>query len=160
MPRLLHVFTLLPDRGRRSNKHVSIHCNSMLQSGLSAARSCVFYAEHVLAPYCPHSMRRGVYATVGVRPSVCSTMGPQQQTRCCRFAAVGPVAGDVDRLLHSWRSAAVARGRRMCGQCHVVSVRRMLNTYLSQVQSAIPIRCVSLSVGSSVSPPRWCCQND
>jgi len=26
----------------------------------------------------------------GVRPSVCPSMGPQQQTRCCRFAAVGP----------------------------------------------------------------------
>ena len=27
----------------------------------------------------------------GVRPSVCPSKGAQQQTRCCRFAAVSPV---------------------------------------------------------------------
>jgi len=27
----------------------------------------------------------------GVHPSVGPSMGPQQETRCCRFAAVGPV---------------------------------------------------------------------
>jgi len=26
----------------------------------------------------------------GVRPSVCPSIGQRQQTRCCRFAAVGP----------------------------------------------------------------------
>jgi len=47
---------------------------------------------------------------------------PQQQTRCCRFAAVGP-AGRRYRSI-----AAAAAGE--CGQCHVVSVRRQLNTDL------------------------------
>jgi len=49
-----------------------------------------------------------VYATVGrpsVRPSVCPSTGPQQQTRCCRFAAVGP-AGRRYRLI----AAAAACG--------------------------------------------------
>ena len=32
----------------------------------------------------------GFMKRYGVRPSVCPSMGPQQQTRCCRFAAVGP----------------------------------------------------------------------
>jgi len=35
------------------------------------------------------------------------------------------LAGDIDRLLHGRRSAAAAGE---CGQCHVVSVRRKLNT--------------------------------
>jgi len=33
----------------------------------------------------------------GVRPSVRPSKGPQQQTRCCRFAAGARLAGDIDR---------------------------------------------------------------
>jgi len=51
----------------------------------------------------------------GVRPSVCPSIDPQQQTRCCRFAAVGPAG-------RSYRSIAAAAAGE-CGQCHVVSVR-------------------------------------
>ena len=71
------------------------------------------------------SMKRyGVRPSVRpfVCPSVCPSMGPQQQTPCCRFAAVDPV-GSKYRLI-----AAAAAGE--CGQCHVVSVRRQLNTNL------------------------------
>ena len=59
-------------------------------------------------------------------PSVCPSMSQQQQTRCCRFAAVGPAAGDtsIDRLLQQRRAAGE------CGHCHVVSVRGQLNTDL------------------------------
>jgi len=54
----------------------------------------------------------------GVRLSVCRNMGPPQ-SRCCRFAAVGP-AGRRYRL-----TAAAAAGE--CGQCHrVVIVRRYM----------------------------------
>jgi len=74
---------------------------------------------------CVYSMRSRVYETVrcpSVRLSVYPSMGPQQQTRCCRFAAVGPAAGDVDRLLQQRRAAGE------CGQCHVYRKRRKLNT--------------------------------
>ena len=53
----------------------------------------------------------------GIRPSVCPSMGPQQQTRCCRFATVGPAGRRFDLLLRH------AAGK--CGQCHVVSVRAL-----------------------------------
>jgi len=52
----------------------------------------------------------------GVRPSVCPICPLQQ--RAVGFAAVGPVAGDIDRLLQQRRAAAEY------GQCHVVSVRK------------------------------------
>ena len=46
--------------------------------------------------HCPH---QGPWnGTMSVRPSVCPSTGPQQQTRCCRFAAVGP-AGRRYRLI-------------------------------------------------------------
>jgi len=51
--------------------------------------------------------------------SVCPSIGPLQQTRCYRFCCWGR------RLLHG-RSSAAAAGE--CGQCHVVGVRRKLNT--------------------------------
>jgi len=54
----------------------------------------------------------------GVCPSVCAGMNPQQQTRRCRFAAVGFIANDIDRLLQQRHVASE------CGQCQVVSVRR------------------------------------
>ena len=57
-------------------------------------------------------------ARIGVCPSVCPSMSPQQQTRCCRFAAAGPTGS-------RYRSIAAARRATCeCGQCHVVSVRR------------------------------------
>jgi len=40
-----------------------------------------------------------------------------RQTSCCRFAAVGSVAGDIDRLLQQRRATGE------CGQRHFVSVR-------------------------------------
>jgi len=57
-----------------------------------------------------------LFVCLCVRPSVCPSVGPQQQTRCCRFTGVGP-AGKRYRSI-----AAAAAGE--CGQCHVVSVRR------------------------------------
>ena len=51
----------------------------------------------------------------GVRPSVCPSTDPRQQTRCCRFAAEGPAG----RRYRSIGAAAACE----CGQCHVVSVR-------------------------------------
>ena len=51
-----------------------------------------------------------------VRLSVCPSMGSQQQTRCCRFAAASPADGRCRSI------AAAATGE--CGQCHVVSVGR------------------------------------
>jgi len=51
-------------------------------------------------------------------PSVCPSMGlQQQQTRCCGFAAVG-AAGRRYRSI-----AAAAAACDECGQCHVVGVR-------------------------------------
>ena len=40
---------------------------------------------------CHGSIQSRVYASVGC-PSVCPSVGPQQQTSCCRFAAVGPAS--------------------------------------------------------------------
>ena len=82
----------------------------------------------------PISMRSWVYLTarcLSVRRSVClSHHGPtalnpllKPDISCSRAQR----AGDIDRLLHGRRSAAAA-GK--CGQCHVVSVRRTLNTNL------------------------------
>ena len=42
----------------------------------------------------------------GVRPSVCPSMGPQQQTRCCRFVTVGPAGRRFDLLLQQRRANA------------------------------------------------------
>ena len=55
-----------------------------------------------------------------VRLSVCPSV---PSFGCVRFAAVGPAAGDIDRLQHSWS----ALGNK-CEQCHVVSWHRKLNT--------------------------------
>ena len=64
----------------------------------------------------------------GVIPSVSPSMAPQQQTSCCRFAAVGP----AERRYRSTaaRRTAARRAAGECGYCHVVSVRRKLNTDL------------------------------
>ena len=63
---------------------------------------------------------------LSTRPSVCRSTGPQQQTRCCRFAAAGP-AGRRYRLIAARRTAA-RRAAGRCRQCHIVSVCRKLNT--------------------------------
>jgi len=59
------------------------------------------------------SVLSAVYAEQGlcncrasVRPSVCLSV--LFGRRCCKFAAAGPAAGDMDRLLHGRRSAAAA----------------------------------------------------
>jgi len=66
----------------------------------------------------PHSMWSRVYTTVG-RLSVCTNMGPQQQTRCCRYSVCycGPSGQEI--LINC------------SGQCHVVSIRRKLNSFVS-----------------------------
>ena len=49
-----------------------------------------------------------------VRPFVCSSMGSQQQTRCCRYVAFcGPGEGRIYRSI----SAAAGRVVNECGQC-------------------------------------------
>jgi len=50
--------------------------------------------------------------------SVMSLYPVYRQTSYCRFAAVGSVAGDIDRLLQQRRATGE------CGQRHFVSVRR------------------------------------
>ena len=69
-----------------------------------------------------HSMRTRVYnaMVVSVRLS-----GPVWAHHNSKPAAIGLLllarrAGDIDRLLHGWRSAAAAGE---CGQCHVISVQ-------------------------------------
>jgi len=52
------------------------------------AASFLYSAVHLFIYWhCPHSIRSSVYVrvyvTYVVRPSVCSSMDPQQQTRCC-----------------------------------------------------------------------------
>jgi len=65
--------------------------------------------------HCPQGLCNG---TVSAPLSVCPSMGPQQQTRCCRLLELwARRAEDIGRLLHGRCSAASE-----CGQCHVVSV--------------------------------------
>ena len=62
---------------------------------------CVCVCAHI-------ACRMGSMKRCGVRTSVCvffSSMGPQQQTPCCKFA-VGPVAGDIDWLLQQQHASA------------------------------------------------------
>ena len=58
--------------------------------------------------HCPHSMPSRVYVRDGVRPSVHLSV-PQQQTRCSRFAAVGPCGQEIsiDRCRAGVRMQAV-----------------------------------------------------
>ena len=49
----------------------------------------------------------------------CPSMGPQQQTDYCRFAAMGP----ADRKIKKYRLIAAAVAGE-CGQYHIVSIRR------------------------------------
>jgi len=61
--------------------------------------------------HCGHSMRSRVYETVRcppVCPSVCPGIGPHQQTRRCRFSAVGPAGSRYLSI-----AAAAACGGRM-----------------------------------------------
>ena len=67
---------------------------------------------------------------------VCQSVSPSVPFagRCCRFAAVVAIARRYrDRLLHARRSAARRRSTALCSKCgqrHVVSWRRKLNTDL------------------------------
>jgi len=45
-------------------------------------------------------------------------LSEKRETRCCGFAAVGPVSRYIDRLLTQRRSAGE------CEQCNVFSIRR------------------------------------
>jgi len=62
-----------------------------------------------------------------VRPSVCPSRQPQQQTSVCCCGS-----GGQDILIDCCTAGAQQQRRAAgeCGQCHVVSVRRMLNTDL------------------------------
>ena len=55
------------------------------------------------------SMKRyGVrlFVSLSVHPSVCLSMGPQQQTHCCRFAAMG-LAGKRYQSIAAWLTPAL-----------------------------------------------------
>ena len=83
--------------------------------------------------HCPHSTRSGVYASVGrpsVRTSVCPSVAPRQQSRCCRFAAVG-LAGRRYRLIALCCTACE------CRPCHVVTVRNNNNSSHDNVYGAL-----------------------
>ena len=72
----------------------------------------------------PHSMQSRVYETVRcppVCPSVCHSISPQQQTRCCRFAAEGPAG-----RRYRWIAAAAACYGRMW------AVPRRQHTYVAE----------------------------
>jgi len=63
-------------------------------------------------------MQSRVYASVGrpsVRPSVFLSVRlshPAAARRCREFVAVGPAAGDIDRLLHGPRAGGQQQPRR------------------------------------------------
>ena len=80
---------------------------------------------------CPRSMSSRVYATVGrpsVRPSVCPIRPPHAAAAGWLLWARRP--GDIDRLLHGCGPAVISSRAAGCGQCHIVSWRRKLNTDL------------------------------
>jgi len=90
--------------------------------GVSFSR-CRFYW------HCPHSMRSRVCVVVrclSICLSVPAWAHGSKLTEHCRLAAVG-LAGRRYQLLHG-RHSAVTVGE--CRQCHIVSVRRKLNTDL------------------------------
>jgi len=78
-----------------------------------------------------------------VCPSFCPSMGPQQHTRCCRFAVVGPVDRieiSIDCCSSSRRTRAVPRCQRTSITDHRVVTRA----------TSISCRPVSLSVCTPV----------
>jgi len=85
----------------------------------------------------PRSMRSRVYVTVrclSVRPSVCPSVCLCRHSpaalRCCRFAAVCPASRRYRSIAaRRWARSSTAHGSK-CGQWHVVSWRRKLNTDL------------------------------
>jgi len=83
---------------------------------------------------CPHSMRSRVYETVwclSVRPSVCPIRSLQQLAAGLLLWA--RQVGDIDRLMHGRRRSRTGRSATrgtICGQCHVYSRRRKLNTHV------------------------------
>jgi len=81
------------------------HVAAVCRTSVDASITSVLTSSPLHYWHCRHTMRRGSMQLSGVRPSVCPSTGPQQQTRCCRFAAVGP-AGRRYRLI----AAAAACG--------------------------------------------------
>ena len=106
----------------------SHHADVMRRCGL------LLRISHI-AWHCPHSMWSRVCVTVG-RPSACLSV------RSSILAPSSWRAGDIDRLLHDRRLAAAAPQQRRaaaeCGQCHVVSWRRKLNTNLLLLHQTSP----------------------
>jgi len=82
---------------------------------------------------CPHRMRSRVYVTVGrpsVRLSPCPSVPPFcLRTPLPRVCCCGP--GEQEISIDCCTAGAQQQSRRSkCGQCHVVSCRRKLNTDL------------------------------
>jgi len=102
--------------------------NFLLSAG---TRCCVIGTARIV--YAERGLCNG---TVSVRLSVCPSLWPIRplQQRAAGLLLWARRVGDIDRLLHSRRSAAAAGE---CGQCHVVSVRRKLSGRLvTCIQSA------------------------
>jgi len=109
------------------------------RSTVTAAAS-VFYLrfQPLLAYYAEQGLCTVRCPSVSL--SVCPSMGPQQQTRCCRFAVVGR-----KRLIDCCTAGALQqRAAGECGQCHVGGVRKKLNT------DFVLAGCVTASVRESV----------
>ena len=90
---------------------------------------CVNFSRCRFYWHCPHSMRSRVCVVVlclSICLSVPAWAHGSKLTEHCRLAAVG-LAGRRYQLLHG-RHSAVTVGE--CRQCHIVSVRRKLNTDL------------------------------
>jgi len=65
-------------------------CRNLLRVHETRAINARFRSASKLVGTVRKVSRAGSMQLTGVRPSVCPNMGPQQQIRCCRFAAVGP----------------------------------------------------------------------
>ena len=89
---------MVPCPSARLSVPARAHSSKPTESQLSAVVLTVWSQQVTWYTLCTHCTWSSVYETVE-RPSVCPSTGPQQQTRCCRHAAVGPEAGDIDRLL-------------------------------------------------------------
>jgi len=131
--------------------HAYINLCSQFPKPASTPYACIH--AHVCW-HCPHSMRSSVYETVrcsSVRPSVCPSMGPQQQTRCCcRFAAgllLRPGGQDIDCCSSGMRMRSVPRCWRT-------------TTDLFQVVISLPFaRCELLLQWSSSRRTRLRCEH-
>jgi len=80
---------------------VSVHTRNEPSQFQNIHGGRCFYVENIVGTACI-ACGAGLWnGTVSVRLSVCPSIDPQQQTRCCRFAAVGPAG-------RSYRSIAAA----------------------------------------------------